>query len=224
MNLFLRILGYKIDESFYKMLNKQHIVLFPHTSLFEGFLLLLYLPFERKMIKDNISFFVVDRFMGYPIIGNILKNLGGITVNNGEGMVSSTIKFLNENKNKTFFISPEGSLKRAEWKSGFFHIARETGIPIIIGGIDFYSHTIKFNIEYPIYIKKDDKYEDRVDEIKELFANSQIYPLYQEESNPIININCDEKSSFLPFNRYVYFVFFIFYSIKVYGEYGGYRF
>jgi 1-acyl-sn-glycerol-3-phosphate acyltransferase len=35
-------------------------------------------------------------------------------------------------------ITPEGTRSRSEyWKSGFYHIAREAGVPLVLGILDF---------------------------------------------------------------------------------------
>jgi hypothetical protein len=95
-----------------------------------------------------------------------------------------------EYKNNIFGISPEGTLKPKEWRSGFFYIAKKTNRPIIIGGIDYYNHIIGFCKDIPeIIIKDTDKYEDIKYEIQEKFSNSKIYPLYPEMSYPKIIMN-----------------------------------
>lgn len=214
MNFLLWLMGYK-NEIY--SLDKQYIIIFPHTTKLEAFILLCLLLCNKNI---DICFYVANKYMKLPILGTLLKYFGAIDVKEGEGMVDSTVEYLKKHENKSLLISPEGSLSFKEWKSGFFHIARLTSIPIIIGGVDFHKHRIVCNKKHLIYIQKNDKYGDRVEEIKNIFSNSRIYPCHPEHSNPPIIGTCgfnenieNVSTSYFPFNTYLIFSIFIFYLL-----------
>lgn len=211
------ILGYSIDQTFIESFSKQRIWIFPHTSKFEAFLAMLAVMAIQK--EDSFSFPCSKDYIETPIIGDIIKFFGGFPVIKSrvvEGnlvkgdMVKRIVRFLKKNPNKQFPISPEGGLASREWKSGFFYIAKETGLPISVGGIDFVNHTIKANINEEIYINEDDRYEDRIQEIKDMFAKSKIYPLYEDCSNPIVINNTGYKSTLLPMSRKIILIAILF--------------
>lgn len=74
------------------------------------------------------------------MFGGFMRWLGGIPVdrrsrNNVVQQVTAQLKSMD----KVFLaISPEGTRKYCEfWKTGFYHIAREAGIPILCGYLDY---------------------------------------------------------------------------------------
>lgn len=195
----LSVLGYRIDNSFCEAFKKQRVIIFPHTSRCESILGCLALIATGN--SHNVCFPVARQYMETPIIGNILQYFGGVKVVNGSGMTNSMIEYMKQNKHKLFVISPEGSLSAKEWKSGFFYIAKGINSPIYVGGIDFVNHVIKVNLDTEIEISQDDTYENKVEEIKNVFANCKIYPLYSGCSNPDVITPKEMKSHFIPLNR-----------------------
>lgn len=187
----LFVLGYKIDKSVvdYIRNGKQHVIIFPHTTKFEGIIGCLFLASFKRFFCFGVASSQMDLY------GYILAYFGGFRIENlkkGSGTVKSISEFLILNKDKSLFLSPEGDLDAVEWKSGFFHIAKETGIPITIAGIDFVDHIIKMS-DVSFTITKEDNFIKNIGPIKEAFANSKIYPYYPEGSNP--KIPCTEKTT-----------------------------
>lgn len=207
--IILKFMGYEIDKSFIEGMKNQHIIIFPHTSKIEAFIITMSLLATNNI--DNTCFFCTEYFMNVPLLSKYLESFNAIWVKKGTGMTNIAIEYL-KNSNKSFAISPEGGLEFNEWKKGFFIIARETQIPIIVGGINFNNHKIYLD-NHLIKINKDEKYEDRVDEIKEKFANSGIIPLYPECSNPIIVNSLNKRTSYLPISRYLILLFILYYKI-----------
>lgn len=206
--LFLKIVGYSIDQSFINAFEKQRVWIFPHTSRCEAFLTMLAVIAIKK--GNCFSFPCAKDYIDAPIIGSLLKSFGGFPVVKGSGMVNSSIEFLKKNTDKQFPISPEGSLSSKEWKSGFFYIAKGANLPISIGGIDFVNHKFKATLDKEIIILPHDKYEDRVAEIKDMFAKSEIYPLYEDCSNPRVINKTGYGSTFLPTSRKIVLVTILF--------------
>lgn len=211
--MILWLFGYKIDKSVIDALKSQKIVIFPHTSLFESFIALIaFIQIDRT----NISFLVTSYYYDNKIIGPILRKFGGIRVGNSGGLVNDTINYLKDNKNKVLLLSPEGSLSYKEWKSGFYYIAKELQIPIVVGGIDFYTHTLKCNLN-DTFSNYQKPYNESLDEIKTIFSKSEIYPLYPEKSNPHIKGSFNKRVSYFPLNRYIIVIgIAIFFSLRLY--------
>ena len=192
----LRALGFTVDPSFERALQKQRIGIFPHTSYIE--VCLACLALWATGTRTKIAFCVARRYMEMPVIGSVLAYFGGFPVGPNSGVVSSTVKFLQENPDKSLAISPEGSLGPLPWKSGFFYIAKLTGIPIIIGGIDFANHTILCRDEHEYTVGPDDEFDKFLPVIQEAFASCGIAPLWPEGSNPKIILPVGTETSCVP--------------------------
>ena len=101
----------------------------------------------------------------YPIVRILLNSLGAITVNRGQknGLVDEIVKEINK-KDKIFLqIGPSGKrAKTDKWRSGFYHIANNSGIPLVCGYIDSNTkeavNSYVYNKDVTVYIKTDSGY------------------------------------------------------------------
>jgi len=72
--------------------------------------------------------------------GWFFKWLGGIPIERRKNtnMVEHIVSEINSREQIVIEIAPEGTRSKAEyWKSGFYHIAHQTGIPIVMGYLDY---------------------------------------------------------------------------------------
>lgn len=71
----------------------------------------------------------------------LLRHFGVIPVDRGNrhnGLVEQAVKMLNENEKFSIVITPEGTRKAVKkWKRGFYQIAVEAKVPIVLCYIDF---------------------------------------------------------------------------------------
>jgi 1-acyl-sn-glycerol-3-phosphate acyltransferase len=66
--------------------------------------------------------------------------LGGIPVDRRvhSGFINRSAELLRQSERMALVLAPEGTRSRTDyWKSGFYHIAVEAGVPIALGYIDF---------------------------------------------------------------------------------------
>jgi len=131
----LKIFGWKLVGEFPEI-KKSVVLLAPHTSNWDFIIGRLYL--HAKGINNNTLMKKEAFFFPLSII---LKFLGAIPVDrknkkvNVVTQVSTQIKNSNE---MNLFIAPEGTRKRASrWKKGFFYIAKESNVPIVLSFIDY---------------------------------------------------------------------------------------
>lgn len=71
--------------------------------------------------------------------GPIMRALGGIPVDraNPSSVVKDVVERLNNGENFGLVVTPDGTRGHHEyWKSGFYRIARETGMPLTLGFVD----------------------------------------------------------------------------------------
>ncbi|MBE7323876.1 1-acyl-sn-glycerol-3-phosphate acyltransferase [Nocardioides sp. Y6] len=106
----------------------------PHTSNWD-FILMLGIAWAldmdiRWMGKDSL-------FKGWK--GWIMRGLGGIPVDraNPVGIVDDVVARVKDGQVFGLVVTPDGTRgDHTHWKSGFYRIARETGMPVTLGYVD----------------------------------------------------------------------------------------
>ena len=116
-------------------LRKFVIIVAPHTSNWDfvvGLLCDLALDLDAVWLAKHTIF--VGPF------GSWLKSLGGIPVvrSASHNVVSQVAAEFARRDRMILAIAPEGTRSKVEaWKSGYWHIARAAGVPIVPVGFDF---------------------------------------------------------------------------------------
>ena len=106
----------------------------PHTSNWD-FILMLAIAWRlgirvRWMGKDSL-------FAGRR--GAFMRALGGVAIDraNPQSVVAEIVERLKSDESFCLVITPDGTRKgHSHWKSGFYRIARETGMPVVLGYVD----------------------------------------------------------------------------------------
>ena len=73
-------------------------------------------------------------------LGGLFRALGGVPVDRtgGKNMVSTVAELFAQNERLIFGIAPSGSRSFTHhWRSGFYHMAREANVPLVLGSVDF---------------------------------------------------------------------------------------
>jgi 1-acyl-sn-glycerol-3-phosphate acyltransferase len=121
---------------------KMVLIVAPHTSNWD-------FPVG---LQAKLALRLGGRFIGkhslfrWPL-GIFMRWLGGIPVNRSaaSGFVSEVAATLRAADRLTVVIAPEGTRRRVEqWKSGFYRIAHEAGVPILPVGFDYPRRVIFF--------------------------------------------------------------------------------
>ena len=137
----------------------------PHTSNWDGFLMVM--CFWR--IGRPYKFLVKESAAKNPVVGPIVRWVGGVPVNRegGHGVVKAAVEEANRSEEFTLIIAPNGTRSRRDyWKSGFYRICLETGLPLQLGFIDSRTRTYGWsgNITLTGDVKAD------MDRIREFYA------------------------------------------------------
>lgn len=114
----------------------------------------------RFLIKNTWFFFPMNLVFGM---------MGGIPVNRDvkTGLVGATAKLFKETDDLIVVVTPEGTRKpNANWKKGFYFIAKEAEIPILLIGLDFK----KKLVECTMQMTPGDDVEKDMQAIKEHFS------------------------------------------------------
>ncbi len=114
----------------------------PHTSNWD-FILMLAAVFLTKMDVKWMG----KNSLFPPILGAISRWFGGIPIDRNQrlNVVAQMVKEFSSNPSLCLIIAPEGTRKKvSQWKSGFYHIAYQAGVPIMLGVIDAEAKEVRF--------------------------------------------------------------------------------
>ena len=129
----MRLFGWRVDGVL-PDLPKYIIIGAPHTSNWD-FILFLGIIFRTKA---NVSYMgKVELFRS--LLGWFFYYCGGIPVDRSKstGLVEQTVEACQKAKQFILVIAPEGTRHGVkEWKRGFYHIAKNAGIPIVLAKVD----------------------------------------------------------------------------------------
>ncbi|MCO4799215.1 MAG: 1-acyl-sn-glycerol-3-phosphate acyltransferase [Colwelliaceae bacterium] len=111
----------------------------PHTSNWD----FLYALGSAILQDIKIYFSIKDSWCHLPLIGSFMMWLGAMPIDRsskGKGQVELIKAFVAKQKNeKVFFLfTPEGTRGKSDkWKTGFYHVAQDCGIPIFLSKVDY---------------------------------------------------------------------------------------
>ena len=131
---FFWLTGWKTEGEIPK-LKKFVAILAPHTSAWD----VIYGMLARYIFEMDFSFYGKQEIFDAPY-GFIFRALGGIPVNRSakSNLVDQAVKTFNEREHFILALSPEGTRKYVpNWKTGFYYIALQAKVPILLTYIDF---------------------------------------------------------------------------------------
>lgn len=131
--------GWKVEGDFPE--GKKFVVIAaPHTSMWDFVWGRLY----YNTIKKSVKFMIKEKYFFFPL-GIWIKSLGAIPVKNGRGvgLVKQMVHEFEVRDEFFLTITPEATRKRVRrWKKGFYHIAVESQVSIVLGFIDYRNKTL----------------------------------------------------------------------------------
>jgi len=75
-----------------------------------------------------------------PPTGRLMRSLGGVPVDrsSSRNAVDQLAETLRTSDRMALVVAPEATRSRSEyWRSGFYYIAREAGVPLVLGYVDY---------------------------------------------------------------------------------------
>ena len=111
----------------------------PHTSNWD----IIYALGAAIIIDVKIYFSIKESWCRIPVVGPFILWFGGIPIDRsskGQGQVNQIKEFVERHKeSRIFFLfTPEGTRgKVAAWKTGFYHVAQDCGLPIFLAKVDY---------------------------------------------------------------------------------------
>jgi 1-acyl-sn-glycerol-3-phosphate acyltransferase len=144
---YFTVRGWKIAGSFQYDLNKSVLVVAPHTHAFDFFLGLAI----RKKMHLEFAHFLGKKELFKGVFGYVLRKLGGYPVerSKNQNQVEQVVKIFNEKEVFHIALSPEGTRKKvSRLKSGFYHIAKNANVPIVMVALDFEHKKVIFSAPF----------------------------------------------------------------------------
>ena len=163
---FFWITGWKLDGGTPEP-RKYVMIAAPHTSNWD----LPYMLAVAILADVNLQFMIKHSVFIGPI-GWWLKRMGGIPIVRHEkrSMVQQMVDRFNESEELALSVPPEGTRKRMPfWKSGFYRIALEAKIPLMLGYLDYGKRRGSFG--RPMHLSGDITKD--MDEIRAYYADKK---------------------------------------------------
>jgi len=134
-------MGWKIDGEFPSHLDKFVIIVVPHTSNIDFFIGLII----RKVWNEQINWVGKKSLFKRPY-GWFFRWVGGAPIDRSKNSdtVSATASIFKKKKKFRLTLAPEGTRKKVDkWKTGFYYIAKEAKVPIVLVAFDYGKKQIK---------------------------------------------------------------------------------
>lgn len=155
------------------------LIVAPHTSNWDfvvGILAAQALRLHAHWIGKHTLF--------RPPLGWLFRALGGIPVDRGRrgDLIPQVVRHFEQTPGFKLAIAPEGTRSGTDhWKSGFHHIARAAGVPIVMGWIDYANRRIGIGGSF----LPDDDLEHTFERVRAFYAPFRgRYPEKQSQIRP----------------------------------------
>ncbi|WP_210396674.1 lysophospholipid acyltransferase family protein [Motiliproteus sediminis] len=141
-SLILKLSGWTIDDQQRPAIKRYVLIGYPHTSNWDFVLAMLVkgaLGFQFNWVAKHTLF-------RWPL-GPLMRAMGGIGVDRTQstGFTAALAAEYGRRESLVVVITPEGTrAHRPYWKSGFYHLALEAGVPVVLGYLDAPSKRIGF--------------------------------------------------------------------------------
>jgi len=132
--LVMRLTGWRFEGDF-PDLPKFVLIVAPHTSNWDfliGVMAMFALGLRGTFLGKHTLF-------RWPF-GVAMRWLGGVPVNRSAAndVVRQTVGYFQRREQMVLALSPEGTRKKLPaWRTGFYHVARGAGVPIVPVAFDF---------------------------------------------------------------------------------------
>lgn len=141
----MRLFGWRFAGAFPNQPQFVAIVA-PHTSNWDFLILLA----AKWALRLDVRWMGKDAIFRPPL-GWFMRAIGGIPIRRSaaHNVVDRSIQAFAERPQLVLVLAPEGTRKYvADWKSGFWHIARGARVPIVCIALDYGQKTIRLGPEF----------------------------------------------------------------------------
>ncbi len=133
---FLRLQGWQVQGTLPPEASKSVLIAAPHTSNWD----LPYTLMLAFVLRLNVYWIGKASLFRWPF-GPVMRWLGGIAVDRSRSnnlVAASAAALVNADGPTQLVIPPEGTRgKTRQWKTGFYYIALEARVPIVLAFVDY---------------------------------------------------------------------------------------
>ncbi|WP_445355714.1 1-acyl-sn-glycerol-3-phosphate acyltransferase [Microbulbifer sp. EKSA008] len=174
--VLLKLHGWRVKADEQSLKLKQYVLIgAPHTTNWDGYYFIL----AALKLKMTPQWMGKDKLFTFPL-GGPMRWFGGIAVDRSKAnnLVDATARQFKLRKELVIAIPPEGTRGLAErWKTGFYHIARNARVPVVLGYISFPKKEVGIgpiaqfseNLEAEL-LKLKEYYADKIGKFPELYT------------------------------------------------------
>lgn len=147
--LILGIRGWKVVYNVEEKEKKFIVIGAPHTSNWD---FVYAIPAMYLMGIKNLRYLIKKEFFFFPM-KYLFYATGGIPVDRSKknDLTAQLKALIDENEEIHLLFPPEGTRSRVDrWKTGFYYTALDTGLPIILGYMDYKNRILGYGkVFYP---------------------------------------------------------------------------
>jgi len=151
--LIVRVAGWRVVGEV-PSLHKAVFIAASHTSNWDGFWLLV----GKTVLNVKVSFLAKHTLFWWPL-GIVLSAMGAIPVDRGNSRstVAQLVAAFAREDRLFLALAPEGTRKwQRYWKTGFYRIATEARVPVVLAFIDYKTREMGIGITlHPQDLQKD---------------------------------------------------------------------
>jgi len=158
------------------------VVIFPHTSFWDFIIIIFYFGSKPQYLS---RLYTLMKPQVFDYFGGFLRFLNCIPApkieNSNNGFVKEISNYFKDIQVVKFLISPKGTIKKSEWKKGYYYIAKELGADVVIYGLDYEQKCLKFISKNELIGDVEEFTEDMK---KQMFDIVTLYPENECASRP----------------------------------------
>ncbi len=180
----LKLFGWKLNVPQAYRIKKGVMIGAPHTSNWD----IVFSLAGMWAAGYRPRFFIKKEWIDKPVIGAFIRWLGGIPVDRTKrnNLVQHSVEMLRTSDELMLLVPVEGTRSRVpEWKKGFYHIALQAGVPVVLAYLDYK----KKEAGVGGVVELTGNFEEDMIRIENFYKN--ISAKYPEKYNPQIFIRKD---------------------------------
>lgn len=136
------MVGWSVENKVSEGLDKCVMIAAPHTSNAD----LLYTLAAFAELEIPVRFTIKNDWTRMPVIGVFIRALGGVGIDRKPkeesgrkiSFVEAMARLFDKHDRLVVLVTPEGTRSKSEnWKSGFYHVAKQANVPVAFGFLDY---------------------------------------------------------------------------------------
>ncbi|SFW15764.1 1-acyl-sn-glycerol-3-phosphate acyltransferase [Cellulophaga fucicola] len=140
--IYFKIMGWTVNGAFPKI-DKCVVIVVPHTSNLDFFMGLLI----RRVLNEEFNFVGKKSLFKWPY-GWYFRWQGGMPIDRtkSNNFVDACADLIKNTKKIHLTLAPEGTRSKVtKWKTGFYYIAKQANVPVVLVAFDYGKKEIKIS-------------------------------------------------------------------------------